>query len=188
MTHMFAKKKPPKTPWGWGWGPWMPLAYSWNSEKWDNAQGHASSRSRAGLGFQESGSRSGEVATLSSAREQQKSWGSLSGCWSSLLCWLIQHLLCHPQLEEILIPAGNWQDISVLASFLLNMCLQAPLGGRSRGMDLALTRICQICMSFWYKWGFSRLLDLIRYLYPRVCVCVYKDFFGFLWIQEIIRC
>lgn len=137
------------------------------------AQGHASSRSRAGLGFQESGSRSGKEALLSSVREQQKSWGSLLSCWSSLLK-LINPTLALPSStwRNFWIPVGNWQDISVLASFLLNVCLQAPLGGRSRGMDLALdSGFVKSACRFGINGALGRLLDLIRHLYPCVCVC-----------------
>ena len=142
------------------------------------AQGHASSRSRAGLGSRESGSRSGEEVLLSSAWEQQKPWDSLLSCWSSSLK-LINPTLALPSSawRNFWITVGNWQDISVLASFLLNVYLQAPLGVRSSGRDLALNSgFVKSACHFGINGALGWLLDLIRHLYPCVCVCVYKDF------------
>ena len=114
----------------------------WLRGKAARGQGHASSRSRAGLGSRESGSRSGEEVLLSSAWEQLKPRDSLLGCWSSSLK-LINPTLALPSSawRNFWITVGNWQDVSVLASFLLSMYLQAPLGGGSSGMNLALNSV-----------------------------------------------
>lgn len=176
---MFAKKTKNKNPMGAGVGTMKASGLEVRQQEVRQlAQGHASSRSRAGLGSWESGSRSGEEVLLSSAWEQQKPWDPLLGCWSSSLK-LINPTLALPSSawRNFWITIGNWQDISVLASFLLNMYLQAPLGRGNSGMNLALNSVfVKSACHFGINGALGWLLDLIRHLYPCVCVCVYKDF------------